>query len=50
MLLGGGGKEERNCIQMLHAAHALQNKFELVEFRQIWKDANNAEYGTECFN
>ena len=39
------GTKNRNLIQLLHACFALQKFYEMCEFREIWRSANNMPYG-----
>ena len=44
--LGSGSISNRNCLQLVFTAYALQNEFEPREFRLLWNKVNTCPYGT----
>ena len=42
---GEGSISNRNTIQLSHACFAFQKDYEMSEWRQIWHNTNNEDFG-----
>ena len=42
-IFGDGGLLKRNALQLLHSAYNLQNEFESVELKKMWKETVGLE-------
>ena len=41
-----GGTANRNCYQLVHNTHSLQQEFDPNEMRRLWNKASISEYGS----
>lgn len=45
--VGVGGVKNKNALQLLFTAHALENEFEISTFKSLWLEINKVKYGNK---